>query len=385
MEFQKKYLKYKIKYLNLKYQLGGIKKSTCDNVKAYAVKMSETIQLDKNFKIKFKFRFLDNTNECLQEARNFLKNKTKNEVYLSTSLRNAKLPEATIHDVIIVAIGSSSTQAYYFNINEAIKIDLGIGAWYGVQNHDENKDQKLNILYSNLNNIANTQKKKYIIIHKSGSFGIKHYKEPEMVVKIDEELDPKYQYNDEEKKNETTNNAFITLNQFIEVIRRERRGKSSATRWLSVANFNCFDADWFKNIAETYFKAATTKNKLYIMDFGGGSDTLAEVTRNKDGSLNYRNLFSEKYIQQNALSYIDRDDSKPGEVLNGYVNIGQTITIKEQIIKTILDEYRDKEKETVMIHVYQTGVQREWADSVCAKVAKDHLTEPDPEKVITAE
>jgi hypothetical protein len=384
MEYYQKYIKYKTNYLNLKNQLGGVinKDITCANITYYAKKMSEKIPATnskgENYNINLKFKFLDNKNECIQEAKNFLKNEDKNMSYLISSLQNAGLdketPSANITNIIIVAIGSSSTQAYYFEGSSQIivqNIELGNGAWYGVQNHEEDVPTKLNEMYENITRVANEKNKKYIIIHKSGSFGIKHYEGPNMVVRVDKPIDQKYKYSDEELKDVNTNNAFTTFNQLINVI-LEKKPQSDNFMWLSVANFNCFDADWLKNIAEEYFKKFTKENNLYIMDFGGGSDSLCEVTRDGE-NLKYKDLFKGKYDQKKALSFIDRKTINVTDILNGYKNVGSEFTIKEQIIDTI--KKLNLSIENINVRIYQTGVQREWANSICQTYVKDYLTE----------
>jgi hypothetical protein len=68
-----KYLKYKEKYKKLT--------ELCNNMEKYAVTMSENINSNgKN--IKLIFNYLDNWNECYQEAANFLFNKDYNLQYL---------------------------------------------------------------------------------------------------------------------------------------------------------------------------------------------------------------------------------------------------------------------------------------------------------------
>lgn len=380
MEYYQKYIKYKTKYLNLKNQLGGVKHktNTCAHIKYYAKTMSETISIpnstEKIYNINLKFKFLDNKNECIQEARNFLKNKEKNIEYLTSSLREASLAHvANINNIIIVAIGSSSTQAYYFEGSSKImekNIELGSGAWYGVQNHEENYEEKLKEMYENITKVAIEKKIKYIIIHKSGSFGIKHYTSPNMVVRVDKPINQKYKYSEKELEDVNTNNAFVTLNRLIAVISKNKTRHYNLI-WLSVANFNCFDADWFKNIAEEYFNKFIDKNKLYIMDFGGGSDTLCEVKRNGI-DLDYTDLFKGKYDQQKALSFIDSEKKNMSNILNGYKNIGSELTIKEQIIDTI--KKLNLSMDNINVRIYQTGVQREWANSICELDVTDYLT-----------
>jgi len=385
MEYYHKYLKYKTKYFNYKNKLSGLAKyktAACYNMEGYAKSMEGPVFIKPGeLTINFKFRFLDNKNECMQEAYNFLKNKDKNMNYLKKSLQNFNLNiksdipyyenqdelnmEVKITEIIIVAIGSSSTQAYYFVEKSGefipMMIELGNGAWYGVQN---NKDSSLKLeeFYLKISTEAKKLNIKYVIIHKSGSFGFKHFKSPEMVIPIDQKISNCLQFSEKDLVDVKKRNAYETLNKLMDVIitNKNKENEKDNLKWLSVANFNCFEADWFKNIAEEYFKRYTTETKLYIMDFGGGSDTLCEVSKKEDGTLTYTDLFKGTYDQENALSFIDREEIFTHQVLNGYKNNDVNISIKEQIIFEIKKRINHGD---VTVYIYQTGIQREWISS----------------------
>ena len=74
-----KYLKYKEKYKKLQ--------ELCTNMEKYAVTMSDNINSNGKT-IKLIFNYLDNWNECYQEAANFLYNKDYNLQYLHDCIDN---------------------------------------------------------------------------------------------------------------------------------------------------------------------------------------------------------------------------------------------------------------------------------------------------------
>jgi hypothetical protein len=375
--FYKKYLKYKKKYVQLK--------ALCNNMEKYAKTMSETINVG-NKSINLKFNYLDNWNECYQEAANFITNKDYNLNYLNDCIQNISngtlekilkydnslLSYTTnkkleLNQIIIVSIGSSSTQAYYFRYHRnnyiPIVINLKNGKWYGVQNYDE-KEENINDIYNSLVHIANKENIKHIILHKSGSFGFKHIKEPRIIIPIDYNLPESIKFNIKELEDKKNKDAYITLNQLMKVIITNKNKNKSIINWFSVGNFDCFKADWIENAGLLYFNKTSSKDPLYIMDFGGGSNSLKQIINNN--GLIIKNLFSGRYDQPHAISLINSDDEE-NNVLANYKNDGQDKTIKEQIIDRISKEMTQN---TANVYIFQTGLQREFGNDYCSNHIK---------------
>lgn len=364
INYYNKYLKYKKKYELLK--------NLCTNMETYA-KTMDSFNNYNGKNIHLTFNYLDNWNESFQEASNFLQYKEYNMEYLNDCIKNLNkgmLCDGVKHniketiqlsEIIIISIGSSSTQSYYFNLKDGkfkpYVIELNEGKWYGVQNH-EDKDTNLFDLYTNINQVAKKYDKKYIILHKSGSFGFKHFDTPKIVVPIDSRLPNCVSFNDEDLKNKKNNDAFITLKQLISTIIKNK--KMEKVNWFSVGNFSGFKADWIENVSLLYFNKNPLSKQLYIMDFGGGSNSLKKITNNN--GIKVETLFSGVYNQSTALSLINTNDTKD-DVITHYRNEGQTITIKEQILKVISNDMKEQDK--VAVYIFQTGLQREFGDTAC--------------------
>jgi hypothetical protein len=371
--YYKKYLKYKKKYIQLK--------ALCNNMEKYAKTMSETVTVG-NKNINLKFNYLDNWIECYQEAANFITNKDYNLKYLNDCIENISNgtlektlkynnpissyitnKKLELNKIIIVSIGSSSTQAYYFRLHKEkyvpVVINLNKGKWYGVQNY-EDKNEEIHDIYKYITHIANKEKIKHIILHKSGSFGFKHIAEPRMIIPIDYNLPESVKFNIKELEDKKNKDAYITLNQLMTVIIKNK----SDIHWFSVANFDCFKADWIENAGLLYFNKTASKDPLYIMDFGGSSNSLKQIINNN--GLVIKNLFSGRYDQPHAISLINSDDEK-SNVLANYKNDGQDKTIKEQIIDTISKEMTQN---TASVYIFQTGLQREFGNDYCSNHSK---------------
>jgi len=361
--FYYKYLKYKEKYKKLQ--------ELCTNMEKYAVTMSDNINSNgKN--IKLIFNYLDNWNECYQEAANFLYHKDYNLQYLHDCIDNFNnksniilLNKPDLTEIIIVSIGSSSTQAYSFNKTKKsytpVVIDLKDGKWYGVQNH-EDKDTNIRQIYENITHVAYAKKTKYIILHKSGSFGFKHINEPRTIVPIDKKIPDNLQFSIKELEDKKNYDAFTTLNQLMQVIIKIK----TTFKWFSVGNFDCFKADWIENVGSLYFSKTLSKYPLYIMDFGGGSNSLKEIKNNN--GLIIKNLFSGRYDQPKAISLINTDNSVSiDNVITHYKNDGQDKTIKQQTIDTVI---ANMEGNNTSIYIFQTGLQREFGSNYCSSNIK---------------
>ena len=363
--YYNKYLKYKKKYKVLQ--------NLCKNMETYANTM-DSVNNYNGKNIHLTFNYLDNWNESYQEASNFLQYKDYNMEYLNNCIKNLNKgvlcdgikyyinEKIQLTEIIIVSIGSSSTQSYYFNQKDGIfkphVIELHEGKWYGVQNY-EDKENNLVDLYTNISLIAKKHNKKYIILHKSGSFGFKHIDKPEIVIPIDNKLPKCVTFNEEELKNKKNYDAFMTLQQLITTIVKNKK-IDNIVKWLSVGNFSGFKADWIENVSVLYFKKNPFAKQLYIMDFGGGSNSLKKITNNN--GIIVENLFSGVYNQPTALSLINTDELRE-DVINHYRNEGQTITIKEQILKAISNDMKEQEK--ISVYIFQTGLQREFGDTAC--------------------
>jgi hypothetical protein len=358
-----KYLKYKEKYKKLQ--------ELCTNMEKYAVTMSDNI-ISNGKNIKLIFNYLDNWNECYQEAANFLNHKDYNLQYLYDCIDNLNnkstipsLNKPDLTEIIIVSIGSSSTQAYTFNKTKKsytpVVIDLKEGKWYGVQNH-EDKETNIRQIYENITHVAYAKNIKYIILHKSGSFGFKHLKEPRIIVPLDKKIPDYLQFSSKELEDKKNYDAFITLNQLIQVIIKIK----TTFKWVSVGNFDCFKADWIENVGSLYFSKTLSKYPLYIMDFGGGSNSLKEIKNNN--GLIIKNLFSGRYDQPKAISLINTDNSVSIEnVITHYKNDGQDKTIKQQTIDTVV---ANMEGNNASIYIFQTGLQREFGSNFCSSNIK---------------
>lgn len=360
-----KYIKYKKKYTLLK------KKALCTNMETYATTMSEHININGKI-INLKFHYLDNWNECYQEAVNFINNKDYNLQYLHDSIENLNngkvcnikpityIKKLELTQIIIISIGSSSTQSYYFretrNGYTPVVIDLNIGKWYGVQNY-EDKNEHIAQLCKNVIDVANRKNIKHVILHKSGSFGFKHIREPRIIVPIDTKIPECLEYNSLELEDKKIKDAYTTLNKLMEVIMQQK----SDIKWFSVGNFDCFKADWVENVGSLYFKKTFSEKPLYIMDFGGGSNSLKEITNNN--GLVIRNLFSGRYNQSSAISLINNDE-KIDNVIANYKNEGQDKTIKQQMIDTVSINMTENK---TSIYIFQTGLQREFGNDFCSK------------------
>jgi hypothetical protein len=133
-------------------------------------------------------------------------------------------------------------------------------------------------------------------------------------------------------------------------------------KWFSVGNFDCFKADWIENVGSLYFSKTLSKYPLYIMDFGGGSNSLKEIKNNN--GLIIKNLFSGRYDQPKAISLINTDNSVSIEnVITNYKNDGQNKTIKQQTIDTVI---ANMEGNNTSIYIFQTGLQREFGSNYCS-------------------
>jgi len=373
--------KYKLKYLKYK------NKYRCLNILLYAKAMSG-IKTSDDKTLHLNFSFLSNQDECLCEANDWLKNKDYNMELL------APLDTSPI-SIIIVAIGSSSTQAYFFSENEVHSIELGSGKWYGCQNYT-NKESNLEELYSCLLNAAKKHEKTDIIIHKTGSFGFKHSSTEDAkfvsivsdifltevfdevsnatevsgggtdsltdsvtyisdndktyMIKVPKELE----YTESEMEEVRIKNSYITL---LQLVRKVLENNNTNISWNVMIGKKQFKADWLDYVAERLLNKTALKT-LYICDFGGGSNTLKKFTL-QNGVITDTTIFKGTYNQPVVTDVVDDGEEKdPAEIIEMYQNSGMNTTIKQQIIESV--EKLIEPNTIATIYIFQTGVLREW-------------------------
>ena len=393
--------------LKKQYQTGGVidKQVLCVNIKHYSTVMNE-LELYNGAIFNFNFNFLDNSKECLYEALDFLKNKDNNMRILEKSLStlNMGLCDNSAHifgpcklsQIIFLSMGSSSTQAYCFKVTKssvtATPISLGNGAWYGVQNYKNNLTS-MEELYDNVDKYATENKMKYVILQKSGRFGIKtsvpfkteqNHPLANSVVSLDV-LPECLQYTDDDFKqggsegpNSKSLDAYYAVKPLIKLIKDEYAKTQKSYRWLSLNghvknNFNC---NWIDGAADDYFERTTNKS-LYMVDFGGGSFTL-KIYENYGQKLSSKLLIDGSYKQPGAIKHIDTQiETQWSNLLAGYTiskdiqNYKEGTRIKDIIIDSVyLDNLHTgyyKKNEEIDIHIFQTGLQREWVENECSE------------------
>jgi hypothetical protein len=109
------------------------------------------------------------------------------------------------------------------------------------------------------------------------------------------------------------------------------------------------------------------KEFLFMMDFGGGSNTLSYVKRN-----DMVKLFEGKYNQPTAIyNIIAPHVNYPEVILEGYRNDGQKTNIKTQIINAVKN-LKSNSSDPIEVYIFQTGVQRELLQLGCER-EKDTL------------